>query len=131
MNDVKLFGTLTKDPEIRHAEGEGGYDMARFTLRVEQSMRDDGKTFANNVSLVAFRKTAELVEKYLKKDMAVLVCAHIHAGSYTTRNGDTVFSQSIVADKFEIVSGAELKEPEAFQAMQEGTEDYFVSENEY
>ena len=44
MNEVRLFGTLTKDPNIRHAEREDGYDVARFTVRVEQGEREDGRT---------------------------------------------------------------------------------------
>ena len=130
MNDVKLYGTVKSEPEIRPPEGENGYKMARFTLRVEQSMRDDGRSFSDDVALVAFRKMADLVEKYLKKDMAVLVCAHIHAGSYTTRSGDTVTSQSIVVDKFEVVKANGLEEPEAFQAMPE-TAGFFNAENAY
>ena len=45
MNDVRLFGTLTKDPYIRHAEKEDGYDVARFNLRVDQGIREDGKSY--------------------------------------------------------------------------------------
>ena len=133
MNDVRLFGVLTKDPSIRHAEKEGGYDIARFTLKVEQGAREDGKNYFDNINLVAFRKMAELVEKKLKKGMAVIVGAHIHAGSYTNREGERVFSQDIVVDKLDIVTdtGLENTEPEAMQAMPEVTEGYMFSENEY
>jgi len=131
MNDVKLYGTITDDPDIRQTEGQNGYKMARFTLKVEQSMRDDGKSYSDDVALVAFRKNADIVEKYLKKDMSVLVCAHIHAGSYTTKFGDMVPTQSIVVDKVEIVKANGLEEPEAFQAMPETVAGLFAAENEY
>lgn len=133
MNDVRLYGTLTKDPYIRHAESENGYDLARFTIKVEQGVREDGRTGADNINLVAFRKIAELVEKKLKKDMAVLVSGHIHSGSYTDREGNTVFSQSIVADKIDIVTAAGLENtgPEAMQAMPETMGDLPFSETEY
>ena len=133
MNDVRLFGIVTKDPYYRRAEKEDGYDLARFTLRVEQGTREDGKSNADNINLVAFRKVAELVEKKLRKDMAVLVSGHIHAGSYTDRDGNTVFSQSIVADKIDVVTAAGLENmgPEAMQAMPETTEGLPFTENEY
>ncbi|MBQ9871004.1 MAG: single-stranded DNA-binding protein [Eubacterium sp.] len=133
MNDVKLYGVLTKDPYIRHAEGEGGYDLARFTVRVEQGTREDGKSNAENINLVAFRKVAELAEKKLKKDMAVLVSGHIHSGSYTDREGNTVLSQSIVADKIDIVTanGLENMGPEAMQTMPETMGDLPFSGAEY
>ena len=90
MNEVRLFGTLTKDPNIRHAEREDGYDVARFTVRVEQGEREDRKNYADNINVVAFRKVAELVEKKLRKDMAVIVLGHVHASFYTNRDGERV-----------------------------------------
>lgn len=126
MNEVRLFGTLTKDPNIRHAEREDGYDVARFTVRVEQGEREDGKNYADNINVVAFRKVAELVEKKLRKDMAVIVLGHIHASFYTNRDGERVFSQDIVVDKIDIVTaeGHVNMEPEAMQALPETAEEY-------
>ena len=126
MNEVRLFGTLTKDPNIRHAEREDGYDVARFTVRVEQGEREDGKNYADNINVVAFRKVAELVEKKLRKDMAVIVLGHIHASFYTNRDGERVFSQDIVVDKIDIVTAEGLvnMEPEAIQALPETIEEY-------
>ena len=126
MNEVRLFGTLTKDPNIRHAEREDGYDVARFTVRVEQGAREDGKNYADNINVVAFRKVAELVEKKLRKDMAVIVLGHIHASFYTNRDGERIFSQDIVVDKIDIVTAEGLvnMEPEAMQALPETAEEY-------
>ena len=126
MNEVRLFGTLTKDPNIRHAEREDGYDVARFTVRVEQGERENGKNYADNINVVAFRKVAELVEKKLRKDMAVIVLGHIHASFYTNRDGERVFSQDIVVDKIDIVTAEGLvnMEPEAMQALPETAEEY-------
>lgn len=126
MNEVRLFGTLTKDPNIRHAEREDGYDVARFTVRVEQGEREDGKNYADNINVVAFRKVAELVEKKLRKDMAVIVLGHVHASFYTNRDGERVFSQDIVVDKIDIVTAEGLvnMEPEAMQALPETAEEY-------
>ena len=126
MNEVRLFGTLTKDPNIRHSEREDGYDVARFTVRVEQGEREDGKNYADNINVVAFRKVAELVEKKLRKDMAVIVLGHIHASFYTNRDGERVFSQDIVVDKIDIVTAEGLvnMEPEAMQALPETAEEY-------
>ena len=126
MNEVRLFGILTKDPNIRHAEREDGYDVARFTVRVEQGEREDGKSYADNINVVAFRKVAELVEKKLRKDMAVIVLGHVHASFYTNRDGERVFSQDIVVDKIDIVTAEGLvnMEPEAMQALPETAEEY-------
>ena len=126
MNEVRLFGTLTKDPNIRHAEREDGYDVARFTVRVEQGEREDGKNYADNINVVAFRKVAELVEKKLRKDMAVIVLGHVHASFYTNRDGERVFSQDIVVDMIDIVTADGLvnMEPEAMQALPETAEEY-------
>ena len=126
MNEVRLFGILTKDPNIRHAEREDGYDVARFTVRVEQGEREDRKNYADNINVVAFRKVSELVEKKLRKDMAVIVLGHVHASFYTNRDGERVFSQDIVVDKIDIVTAEGLvnMEPEAMQALPETAEEY-------
>ena len=131
MNDVKLYGIVTDIPDVHMIEGENGYKVAKFTLKVEQSIRDDGKDYSDEISLVAFRKTADLVEKYLQKDTAAFVSAHIHSGSYTTRNGDRITTQNIVVDRFEIAPSAGLSCPEAFQTMPETVDEYGLSENEY
>ncbi|MCR4837798.1 MAG: hypothetical protein K5897_02530, partial [Eubacterium sp.] len=64
------------------------------------------------------------------KDMAVIVTGHIHASSYTNRDGENVFSQDIVVDKIDVVTetGLDPMEPEAMQTLPEG---YGCLENDY
>ena len=66
MNKVILMGRLTRDPDVRYSNGEEAMAVARFTLAVDRRMarNKDGEQTADFISCVAFRKTAEFIEKY-------------------------------------------------------------------
>ena len=60
MNKVILMGRLVRDPEIRQAKD---MSVAKFTLAVDRI----GKEGADFITCTAFKKTAEVIEKYVKK----------------------------------------------------------------
>ena len=62
------MGRLTRDPDIRYSSGENGMEVARYTLAVDRRFRrNDGQQSADFIGCVAFGKSAEFAEKYLKK----------------------------------------------------------------
>lgn len=67
MNDCKFSGRPTRDPEIRYTEGAQPMAVARYTLAVDRKYKKEGGQQADFLSIVAFGKTAEFVEKYIKK----------------------------------------------------------------
>lgn len=67
MNDCKFSGRPTKDPEIRYTDGAQPVAIARYTLAVDRRYKKDGGQQADFLSIVAFGKTAEFVERYIKK----------------------------------------------------------------
>lgn len=69
MNKVILMGRLTRDPEIRWTQGQDQRCVARFTLAVDRRRKQEGQQAADFISCVAFGKTAEFSEKYLKKGL--------------------------------------------------------------
>ena len=93
MNKVILMGRLTKDPEIR----TGNTQVARYALAVDRRFSNsDEKT--DFINIVAFGKSAEFAEKYLKKGMKILVTGRIQTGSYTDKDGKKVYTTDIVAE---------------------------------
>ena len=48
MNKVILMGRLTRDPEVRYAQGENAMAIARFSLAVDRRRQNnaDGQTAA-------------------------------------------------------------------------------------
>ena len=98
MNKVFLCGRLTKDPEMR---GEGTSLVARYSLAVDRKYTKDGEKEADFINCVCFSKTAEFVEKYLKKGVKVIVIGRIQTGSYTNKDGQKVYTTDVIVEEHE------------------------------
>ena len=104
MNKVILMGRLTRDPDVRYSQGEGTISNARYTLAVDRNVsRNAGsdQPTADFISCVAFGKTAEFVEKYLKKGTKIAIEGRIQTGSYTNKEGQKVYTTDVVVDRHE------------------------------
>jgi single-strand DNA-binding protein len=100
MNKVILMGRLTRDPEVRYSQGESSMAIARYSLAVDRRGRgnsQDGQT-ADFINIVAFGKSGEFAEKYLKKGTKVVVTGRIQTGSYTNKDGVKVYTTDVVAE---------------------------------
>ena len=72
MNKVELVGRLTRDPEVRYTQGENASAIARFSVAVNRRFKNnEGNYDADFINCVAFSKSAEFIEKYFKKGMAI------------------------------------------------------------
>ena len=68
MNVVVLVGRLTRDHDIRQSQGENQTVVARYTLAVDRRFaKNNSEQSADFISMVSFGKTAEFIEKYVKK----------------------------------------------------------------
>lgn len=91
MNIVALMGRLTRNPDIRYAQGENAMAIARFTLAVDKNFKKkDDK--ANFINCVAFGKIAETVEKHVFKGSKIAVIGEWTTGSYKNKDGNTVYT---------------------------------------
>lgn len=101
MNRVILMGRLTRDPEIHYTQGEESIAVSRFALAVDRRFKRDGEQSADFINCIAFRKIAELAEKYLTQGRMVTVCGHIQTGSYINKDGVKVYTTDVVIDELE------------------------------
>lgn len=101
MNKSFLMGRLTSDPDIRYTQGADSMAVARYTLAVDRGTRKNGENTADFISCVAFSKSAEFAEKYLKKGTKIVVVGHIQTGSYTNKKGDKVYTTDVVVEQQE------------------------------
>ena len=90
MNKVILMGRLTRDPEVRYTQGDNAMAIARYSLAVDRRFKRDGEPDADFINCVAFGKSGEFAEKYLKKGTKVAVVGRIQTGSYTNKDGQKV-----------------------------------------
>lgn len=102
MNKVLLIGRLTNDPEIKYTQE--GNAIARHTLAV------DKKEGADFIGCVAFGKSAEFAEKYLKKGTKVAIEGRIQTGSYTNSDGKKVYTTDVVIEKYEFCESKKAEE---------------------
>ena len=102
MNKVILMGRLTRDPEVRYAQGENAMAIARFSLAVDRRRQNntDGQT-ADFINIVAFGRLGEFAEKYLHKGTKVALTGRIQTGSYTNKDGVKVYTTDIIAEDIE------------------------------
>ena len=104
MNKVQLVGRLTRDPEIRYSQGENATATARFSVAVNRRFKNaEGNYDADFINCVAFGKSAEFVEKYFKKGMAIGLTGRIQTGSYTNKDGQKVYTTDVIVEETEFV----------------------------
>lgn len=101
MNKVILMGRLTRDPEIRYSAGDNATCIARYTLAVDRRFGKGGDNDGNNadfIPCVAFGKSGEFAEKYLKKGTKMAITGRIQTGSYVNKEGTKVYTTEVVVE---------------------------------
>lgn len=97
MNCVILMGRLTRDPEIRYSQT--GTAVARYNLAVNRRYSREGEPGADFLNCIAFGKSAEFAEKYFRKGLKIVIRGRIQTGSYTNRDGATVYTTDVVIEE--------------------------------
>jgi single-strand DNA-binding protein len=98
LNKVMLIGHLGKDPEVKYLDGNNV--VANFTVATTESYTGkDGnrvdQTEWHNV--VAWRKLAEICEKFLKKGSFVYLEGSIRTRSWEDKDGNKKYTTEILA----------------------------------
>ena len=101
MNKVILMGRLTRDPEVRYTQGDNAMAIVRYSLAVDRRFKRDGEPDADFINCVAFGKSGEFAEKYLKKGTKIAVVGRIQTGSYTNKDGQKVYTTDVVVEEQE------------------------------
>jgi len=99
MNKVILLGRLTKDPEIRYSQSAEPVCVSRFTVAVDRRFKKEGEPDADFINCVAFRRTAEFIERYIKKGMMVSVCGSLTVRSYDDNTGQRRWITEVSAEE--------------------------------
>ncbi|QGW26978.1 single-stranded DNA-binding protein [Phnomibacter ginsenosidimutans] len=100
-NRVQLIGNLGKDPEVRAIDN--GNKMARMSIATSETYQNNkGEKVTDTQwhTVVAWGKTAELVEKLLTKGSEVALEGKLVNRSYTDKDGQKKFITEVVAQEF-------------------------------
>lgn len=90
---------MTRDPEVRYSDN--GNTVARFSIAVDRRFKKENEQNVDFINTVAFRKTAEFVEKYFFQGNKIVVEGRIQTGSYTNQDGQKVYTTDVVAEQVE------------------------------
>lgn len=100
INRVQLLGYVGKDPEVKAIPS--GAKVANFSIATTDGYVDKStgqrveKTEWHN--LVAWRGTAEIIEKYVKKGSRLLVEGKLQTRSWDDQNGQKRYMTEILVD---------------------------------
>ena len=103
MNKVFLIGRLTKDPELKFTTGSG-IAIANFTIAVDRAFKSaDGTKEVDFISIVCWKKLAELVANNLGKGRLVAVSGSIQTRNFQGQDGKKVYITEVNADEVQFL----------------------------
>lgn len=84
MNNCSFYGRMTKDPDVRRANGKNGeFVIAGFSVAVKLPYSRES-TFIN---VKALGKTAETIEKYFRKGSRIAFTAYYKEEKWKDKDG--------------------------------------------
>ena len=106
LNKAMLIGNVGRDPEVRYLEGNNGAKVATFTLATTERYRDrNGETRENTEwhNIVAWRNTADVVERFVKKGTQLYIEGRIRTRSWDDQTGNKRYTTEIIADTLQLL----------------------------
>lgn len=108
MNSVVLIGRLTRDPELRYVPNSE-LAVATFTVAIDRVTREGKEKQTDFPRVTVFGRQAENCEKFLQKGLLVGVQGRIQTGSYKNKEGNTIYTTDVVADRVEFLEWGDKK----------------------
>ena len=97
LNNVVLMGRLTFEPELKVTQS--GVSVVRFGIAVDRRyQQQNGEKKTDFIDCVAWRQTAEFINKYFHKGNMIAVEGSIQTENYVDQNGTNRKSVSVVAN---------------------------------
>lgn len=98
LNHIVIMGRMGKDPELRRTQS--GVAVATFNVAVDRDFKDKatGQRATDWITCVAWRSTAEFVEKYFSKGSQVLVAGRLQMRDWTDKDGNKRISAEVQAE---------------------------------
>lgn len=87
LNTVVLMGRLTHSPEVKILK-DTDIKVTRFCLAVERDRATDKEKVTDFIDCVAWRNTAEFIQKYFDKGSPIIVEGRIETRQYEDKQGN-------------------------------------------
>jgi len=96
LNQVNIMGRLVRDPEVRYTNSQ--IAVASFTLAVERDYTTkDGERPVDFIDCMAWRGTAEFLERYFSKGRMAVVSGQLQMRTWEDKDGNNRKSYEVVA----------------------------------
>ncbi len=100
-NKVQLIGHLGANPEVKKLDG--GKTIAKFSMATNETYKNQKGEKVEDTqwhNVVAWGKTAELMEQLLAKGKEVMVEGKLTSRSYEDKEGNKRYITEVVAQEF-------------------------------
>lgn len=108
-----LHGNLTSDPEVKPAKN--GSSVVTFSLATNRDWKNKEGQLVSSTDfhrMVAFGKFGEVMGKYLKKGMPVIVSGRLSNRSFIGQEGKKRYITEVVVEDFNFLSGRKKEKEE-------------------
>jgi len=99
-NKVQLIGHLGNDPEITNLDS--GKKLAKLTIATNETYKNDsGEKITDTQwhNVIAWGKTAEIIEKYVTKGKEIAIEGKLTHRTYEDKNGEKKYFTEVVANE--------------------------------
>lgn len=107
-NNVQLIGNVGQEPSITVLES--GKKVARLSMATNESYKDNKGEKQTNTdwhNLVAWGKTADIIEKYVTKGKEIAIGGKLTSRSYEDRDGIKRYVTEVVVNELLLLGSAE------------------------
>lgn len=107
INKVILIGNVGQDPEIRYAgDATSGAKVATIRLATTERYKDRNGNLQEHTewhTVVVWRNTADVVEKYVRKGSQLYIEGKIRTRSWDDQNGNKRYATEIMGDTLQLL----------------------------
>lgn len=96
LNHIDLMGRATRDPELRYTQSQT--PVCTFTVAVDRDFGSEKKE-TDFISVVAWKQTAEFVNRYIGKGALIAVSGRLQMREYIDKDGNKRTAAEVVADR--------------------------------
>ena len=98
LNNIQLMGNFTNTPKT--TKSQSGLVVCNFTIANNGIGKDEHVNFVN---CVAFRKTAEYIERNAQKGDTVIISGYLKTENYNDKEGNRRHGYSVVVNQAYII----------------------------
>lgn len=107
INKVILIGNVGQDPEVRYTgDAANGAKVATLRLATTERYRDRSGNLQEHTewhSVVAWRNTADVIEKYVRKGTQLYIEGRLRTRSWDDQSGNKRYTTEILADTLQLL----------------------------